>query len=239
MIEIGHHIVLAGKGDSIQFVSDHTMVHDEEDGDLMHDGEMYSMDLTRAAMENKDTMTCTLYGPEDGIVCDWRINEVRLATEVHAGCVKKNKCKKDWSENKCANKGGTWEEVCEVKRKKNGFGYDSFGSYYVVHDRTKCTQASTADTTGEMCPNVDRPDPADNCNEDEPCEPTVSPAPTPTPVPGCYRGGRCGDGAHGCCDCDITSAEECAASGFYDDGEAWQDTPIWTQNCNGICKSFE
>jgi len=82
----------AGTGKSIEFVSDHTLVHDDQDGDTDYhgDGEMYSIDVTRATMENPNTMTCTVKG--DGIVCDWRINEVGQATKAHAGCVVNLSC---------------------------------------------------------------------------------------------------------------------------------------------------
>jgi len=203
--------------------------------------------LTRPMLENKDTMTCTLKGPEDGIVCDWRINEVRHASKAHAGCKMtknngKEECKlavdeakcakkgwdaekcaeKGWSEDKCAEKGGTWDVLCEMEQIENGFGYDSFGSYYLVHDRTKCTQEST----GDYCPNAnDRPDPQDNCTEGEDCTQaptalTVAPAPTSTPA-GCYD-----MGPHKCnCDADSCNQALCEA----------QENHFWTTTCPDPC----
>lgn len=49
---------------------------------------------------------------------------------------------------------------------------------------------------------------------------------------GCYRGGKCGEGTHGCCDCDLDSEEACAATGKDYDPEL---KPIWTDGCGSIC----
>merc|ERR1719491_1142570 len=101
--------------------------------DMFGTGEMYSMSKTRATLENPDTMTCTVKGLEGGIVCDWRINEVRQGRKAHAGCLKiKNAgddneericervCKKGWDEVECAEEGGTWADgACD-----KGYNWD-------------------------------------------------------------------------------------------------------------------
>jgi len=217
----------AGNGDKIKFFTDHTMVHDGDGG--------FTMDPDRSKMENKDTMTCMKYGPEGGIVCDWEINEIRYSSKVVEGCVKTKensehggKCKKKWNKTKCAKKDGyAWSDQCALEKhqKENAFVYDSFGSYYLVQDRKQCLQQST----GDYCPDVERPDPSNNPNEGDPTVP-----PTPTPRSGCYRGGRCGEGTHGCCDCALNE-KECKASGVDDDGTVWITQPIWSNGCGAIC----
>jgi len=238
----------AGKGDQIKFFTDRTWVHGG-DG-LQHEGDDYSdyySDGDRAKLENKDTMVCTVYGPGDGIVCDWEINEVRVHHIHKEGCMTtksngKEKAQMKWSKKKCEKKGGEWSGKAKTETIENGFSYDSFGSYFLVQDRTKCVAAST----NEYCPNAnDRPDLEDKCTEGEPCTTGPTPTPIPVPVPGCYRGGRCGEDVHGCCDCLLNTAEKCEASGygtgfngthFDEDGEKWTTTPIFSQKCGNICK---
>jgi len=168
----------------IEFVSDHTFLRDS-------DGEWVA-NLDRAKIENADTMVCQKYA--EGIVCDWRINEYRSISEEgsSAGCKKGGKCKSSsWGgEKKCNNKGGEWTEECaEIIFIKDGFVYDSFGSYYLVKDTSDCTV---------------------ECATDSPTETgqTLSPE---LKISGCYFGGRCEE-THGCCDCEIKTEDACTTN---------------------------
>jgi len=233
----------AGKGDHMTFFTDRTWVHGGPGG-TQHEGEEYSdyySDGERAKLENKDTMACTVFGPEGGIVCDWEINEVRYQNKQHPGCLMmkkgKEKAMMKWSKTKCDKKGGEWSTKAKVEKIENGFSYDSFGSYYLVHDRTKCLAASTP---GEYCPDAnDRDDPADNPNEEGTTTPTDPDAPKQpvTFIPGCYGGPACsanGPG-HGCCDCTVLTAEACLEGD--PPGIAFMGTPDDDRDrgCGNIC----
>jgi len=164
--------------DRIEFHSDHSSLRDPDTG-------AWQPNLERAKLENMDTLVCEKH--HGGIVCDWRINEYRTATNlVEEGCKKgKNNCKPEWNKKKCDKKGGEWTDECSrTEYTPNGFVYDSFGSYYLVKDNSQCNvQCSTANPSSTLAPE--------------------------TKVSGCYTGGLC-NGAHGCCDCTMTE-ETCNA----------------------------
>jgi len=174
--------------EKVLFTADHTFLRDD-------DGE-WVPNRVRAQLENADTMECEMF--EAGIVCDWHINEYRTATEETKGCKlsktskgggeKDTQCKQDWSKKKCSKGGGKMDTECgAIKTIPNGFGYDSFGSYYLVKDTNDCDVECATDSptiTGQ----------------------TLSPE---LQISGCYQGGRC-EGSHGCCDCDIDTEEACA-----------------------------
>lgn len=170
--------------DRIEFHSDHTYLRNSN-------GE-WVPNLERAKVENMDTLVCEKYN--DGIVCDWRINEYRTATHViEMGCKKKNDCKTEWDEKKCDKKGGEWTDECSrIEYIPDGFVYDSFGSFYLVKDNAQC--------------NI-------GCSTDAPSSVDATPAPEAN-VWGCYTGGAC-NGSHGCCDCTMTE-ETC--NGVWTDG---------------------
>lgn len=169
--------------DRIAFHADHTYLRDKDN--------QWVPNLERAKLENTDTLVCEKYN--DGIVCDWRINEYRTASVLREkGCRKKEKCK-DWDEEKCDKKEGEWTSDCgSTESVPDGFVYDSFGSYYLVKDNALC--------------NID-------CGTDAPSSDDATPSPD-TSVSGCYTGGACG-GSHGCCDCSMTE-ETC--DGIWTDG---------------------
>lgn len=165
----------------IEFTSDHTYLRDE-------DGE-WVPNLERAKIENADTLVCETY--LEGIVCDWRITEFRTATEeVEKGCKssKTDECTSA-GRRKCSKNKGTWTTECSTTKSiKNGFVYDSFGSYYLVKDLSQCSV---------------------ECATSSPTESGATKSPE-LRIPGCYTGGCCG-GQHGCCDCAITE-DECPAT---------------------------
>jgi len=197
------------EADKIEFFADHTYLQDK-DGNWVASAD-------RAKIENMDTMVCRKYW--EGIVCDWRINEFRTSSTWKEACLikRKNKkgkeierCYKAMTETRCVKRNGSWGKTMECKNvvsQPNGFVYDSFGSYYLVQNVSDCTVT---------CPTK---------------SPTASPVKAPVAVWGCYRGGKCGENAHGCCDCTIKSEQDCAKT-----GEEWTVKPIWSKGCKGICK---
>lgn len=169
--------------DRIEFNADHTYLRDEN-------GE-WVPNLERAKLENMDTLVCEKYN--NGIVCDWRINEYRTQEVLYEkGCKKNGECN-DFTKKKCSKKGGQWTKQCaRVEHIQDGFVYDSFGSYYLVQSNDQC--------------NVE-------CETGAPSSSDATPSPESL-VSGCYQGGDCG-GAHGCCDCSMT---EDTCNGIWSDG---------------------
>jgi len=206
---------------SIQFFSDHTLMKDK-------DGNWKPANMDRARNENKDTMDCIKY--MKGIVCDWKINEYRAGMRYSEGCVFTEEVKpiRDGG----GQMGG--EEICKINIKKatcdrresrgqpykwkggvcnpvkvdDAFVYDSFGSYYLVNEPTKCGCVAVTDPP-VATPSTQSPS-------------TQSPQNTNV---GCYGGGQC-EGINGCCDCTITTEEDCKDGIFYSNGE-----------CDPICKT--
>lgn len=183
--------------DKIEFFSDHTYLKDENDE--------WVANRQRARFENKDTMICETY--EDGMVCDWIINEYRTGSKIiEYGCKLNGKCRPKADEAWCDRKGGRWGGECgEVEYVRNGFVYDSFGSYYLVQNMEDCsvTCATDAPTTENHTRNPE------------------------LRVPGCYFGGCC-EGTNGCCDCTIDNEDDCDAAdiaGFF-----------LLDGCGPICK---
>jgi len=193
----------------IEFFTDHTSIKDE-DGN-------WKINFNRAKVENTDTMVCQTHWK--GIVCDWKINEYRTSTaeKLMETCTFKNgKCpKKTQNKKQCERKKWIWDVNAKCSNAtttttvEDGFVYDSFGSYYLVKDTAQCDVA---------------------CGTEDPTSPTVSPVAENVKVFGCYRGGQCGENAHGCCDCSIKSEQECA-----DSGKDWTTKPIWSGGCKEIC----
>lgn len=116
--------------DRIEFFSDYRYLKDLN-------GE-WKPKLSPAKVENTDTLVCKKF--MDGIVCDWRINEYRTKTEqLEEGCQKDGECKGALTKSMCEDAGGDWTDECSrSKYIKNGYVYDSFGSYYLVKDLSDC-----------------------------------------------------------------------------------------------------
>merc|ERR1740121_563799 len=201
------------EADKIEFFADHTYLKGDDD--------KWVASADRAKIENMDTMVCRRHW--QGIVCDWRINEVRTSSTWKEAChIKRKKngknierCSTKVTKKKCdALKAGTWGATKECKKvisNPNGFVYDSFGSYYLVKSTEECSIT---------CPST---------------APSDTPLPTNDPVEeekvwGCYRGGKCKN-THGCCDCSIKTEKDCDES----KGDSTL-TPIWSSGCKGICK---
>ena len=133
---------------------------------------------------------------------------MKTCTYRNGKCSKKNQkqCERSkwiWDTNtKCTN-------TTTTTTVEDGFVYDSFGSYYLVKDTTQCDVA---------------------CGTEDPINSTLSPVAEDVNIFGCYRGGQCGENAHGCCDCSINPAQECA-----DSGNVWTTKPIWSGGCKDIC----
>merc|ERR1712238_328253 len=200
----------AGKGDQIKFFTDRTWVHGG-DG-LQHEGDDYSdyySDGDCAKLENKDTMVCTKYGPGDGIVCDWEINEVRVHHIHKEGCMTtksngKEKAQMKWSKKKCEKKGGEWSPNANDRPD--------------LED--KCTEGEPC-TTGPTPTPIPVPVPGcyrgGRCGEDVHgcCDCLLNPAEK------CEASGY-GTGFNG--------------THFDEEGEKWTTVPIFSQKCGNICK---
>lgn len=119
------------EADRIEFFSDHRYLKNQA-------GE-WKAKLSPAKVENTDTIVCRKF--ENGIVCDWHINEYRTkAEQLEEGCKKDDECKVALTKKMCEDADGEWTDECSrTKYIKNGLVFDSFGSYYLVKDVSDCS----------------------------------------------------------------------------------------------------
>lgn len=130
------------ESDRVQFYADQSYIRSKK-------GE-WKADFERTKSENGDTMVCQKH--LEGIVCDWHLNEYRTATVAQSsGCKKDNRCKPGLGKQRCLGMGGEWTDECpRTKYVKEGFLYDSFGSYYLVQNISKCNvQCPDSDDSDE------------------------------------------------------------------------------------------
>lgn len=229
----------------MEFFTDHTSLKDE-------DGE-WKINAERAKMENMDTMVCSEYKQGmvcDIRINEYRTASREITgcvTKNDGKChpeLNKKKCRKEKKKTK-------WSDKCVVHT-PNGFVYDSFGSYYLVKDIKQCeVTCATESPTATPAPVAEKK--VTGCYRGGECKGThgccdcsikkaedcvttgendaifsqgcvgICIDNKPEVISGCYMGGKC-NGAHGCCDCEMTE-EACTAEELsFSDG------------CAPICK---